>query len=131
MSGMLEDDKAIRDLISRYCFLVDRDRDADAFTAMFTEDGVWNSASLGMRVEGRKQLRDFIEGVYGSDAVYRHLIANAIISIDGDRATARSYVHGSNLANRHAHLFHDCLFMTTSLSSKTANGCFKVRKRPE
>jgi ketosteroid isomerase-like protein len=98
MSETLEDDKAIRDLISRYCFLIDRDRDADAFAAMFTEDGVWESASLGRRIEGRKQLREFIEGVYGSDAVYRHLIANALISIDGDRATAHSYVHVSNLA---------------------------------
>lgn len=100
MSGMLEDEKAIRNLISRYCFLVDRvpDRDADAFTAMFTEDGIWNSPSLGRRVEGRKQLRDFISEVYRSDAIYRHLIANAIISIDEDRATAHSYVHVSNLA---------------------------------
>jgi ketosteroid isomerase-like protein len=98
MSETLEDDKAIRDLISRYCFLIDRDRDADAFAAMFTEDGVWESASLGRRIAGRKQLREFIEGVYGSDAVYRHLIANALISIDGDRATAHSYVHVSNLA---------------------------------
>ena len=100
MSGMLEDEKAIRDLMSRYCFLVDRvpERDADAFSAMFTEDGVWNSASLGKRADGRKQLRDFISEVYRSDAIYRHLIANAIITIDGDRAAAHSYVHVSNLA---------------------------------
>jgi len=100
MSGMLEEDKAIRDLMSRYCFLVDRipDRNAEAFAALFTEDGVWNSASLDRRVEGRQQLRDFMAGVYDSDGVYRHLIANAIISIDGNRATAHSYVHVSNLA---------------------------------
>ena len=95
MSGMLEDEKAIRDLISRYCFVVDRvpERDADAFSAMFTEDGVWNGVSLGKRVEGRKQLRDFISEVYRSDAIYRHLVANVIITVDGDRATAHSYVH--------------------------------------
>jgi ketosteroid isomerase-like protein len=128
MSGMLEDDKAIRELISRYCFLVDRvrDRDADAFTAMFTEDGVWNSASLGMRVEGRKQLRDFIAGVYGSDAVFRHLIANAIISIDGDRATAHSYVHVSNLATGTPVCFM-IAFYDDELVKQSGKWLFKVR----
>jgi ketosteroid isomerase-like protein len=128
MSGMLEDDKAIRELISRYCFLVDRvrDRDADAFTAMFTEDGVWNSASLGMRVEGRKQLRDFIAGVYGNDAVFRHLIANTIISIDGDRATAHSYVHVSNLATGTPVCFM-IAFYDDELVKQNGRWLFKVR----
>jgi uncharacterized protein (TIGR02246 family) len=100
MSRMLEDEKAIRDLILRYCFLVDGivGRDADAFAAMFTEDGVWNSVTMGKHVEGRKELRDFISQVYSGDAIYRHLIANILIAVDGDRATARSYVHVSNLA---------------------------------
>ncbi len=128
MSGMLEDDKAIRELISRYCFLVDRvrDRDADAFTAMFTEDGVWNSASLGRRIEGRKQLRDFIVEVYGNDAVFRHLIANTIISIDGDRATAHSYVHVSNLATGTPVCFM-IAFYDDELVKQNGKWLFKVR----
>lgn len=125
---MHEDDKAIRELISRYCFLIDRvtEQDADAFAAMFTEDGVWNSATIGKRVEGRSQLRDFISQVYSGDAIYRHLIANTIIAVSGDRATARSYVHVSNLATGTPVCFM-IAFYDDELVKQNGTWLFKVR----
>ena len=131
MSSTLEDEKAIRDLISRYCFVVDGvpGRDADAFTAMFTEDGAWNSASLGRRIEGGKKLHDFISEVYRGDAKYRHLIANAIISIDGDCASAHSYVHVSNLATGTPVCFM-ISFYDDVLVKQKGKWLFKERKVP-
>jgi uncharacterized protein (TIGR02246 family) len=129
MSGVFEDDKAIRDLMSRYCFLVDKvpGHDADAFAALFTEDGVWNSTSIDKRVVGREQLRDFMVGVYNGDAIYRHLITNAIISIDGDRATARSYVHVSNLVTGTPVCFMIACY-DDDLVKQNGKWLFKVRK---
>ena len=125
---MLEDEKAIRDLISRYCFVIDRvtEQGADAFAAMFTEDGVWNSSAIGKRAEGRAQLRDFILQVYQSDAMYRHLIANILIAIDGDRATAHSYVHVSNVATGTPVCFM-IAFYDDELVKQDGTWLFKVR----
>jgi len=89
----LEDEHAIRKLLSAYCFCVDR-TDADAFVELFTEDGVWDRGRWG-RVEGRQALHDYMSAAAAKapgGAKTRHLSANEIVSITQDAAAARSYV---------------------------------------
>lgn len=93
MSTFLEDEKAIRELLSAYCYCVDR-ADADAFRELFTEDGVWDRGPWG-RVEGRRALHDYMSAaaLKKTDKVKtRHLSANEIVTVTQDTAAARSYV---------------------------------------
>jgi uncharacterized protein (TIGR02246 family) len=100
MATLLEEEKAIRELLSAYCFCVDRG-DADAFVELFTEDGVWDRGRWG-RVEGREALHDYLSAAAGGktprEVKTRHFSANEVISIEGDTAAARSYVLVMNAA---------------------------------
>ena len=57
----LEDTDAIRNLKARYAELCDDNYDPDGLAALFVEDAVWESGSLG-RFEGREAIRDFFRG---------------------------------------------------------------------
>ena len=54
----LEDTEAIRNLKARYAELCDDDYNPEGIAALFVEDAVWESGSLG-RFEGRGAIRDF------------------------------------------------------------------------
>jgi len=100
----LEDERQIRDLLSRYGYFADACKDDD-YLALFTQDGAMD-LSMGSSVkgyeavtrwEGQKVLRDFISdptahhkpGFYGHSM---HLQGNNLsITISGDEATAYSY----------------------------------------
>jgi uncharacterized protein (TIGR02246 family) len=94
------DDRAeIENLMARYLFALDF-RDAPAYAATFTEDGVLDFAS-GV-LTGRKAIGEFVNtlGNNASQAVReasalmarsRHNVTNIAIDVDGDRAKARAY----------------------------------------
>ena len=86
MNTAAEDLEAIRQLLARYCFSIDA-RDADAWAALFTEDGIFHYA-LGEPLVGRTALREFMAMVPGDR---HHLTRNEIIELDGDRARVRAY----------------------------------------
>jgi ketosteroid isomerase-like protein len=97
MPTVLEDEKAIRELLAAYCYCLDRG-DVDAFVQLFTEDCVWDGGPWG-RAEGRRALRESKTSTVGTSAVKsRHLSSNEIISVTGDTAVARSYVLVMNVA---------------------------------
>ena len=77
----IADKLEIRELVARYCRAVD-DTDAEAFAQAFTADGVFETA-LGV-VTGRDALL-----AHGRKMVFGnvHITTDAIIEIDGDRAT--------------------------------------------
>lgn len=87
----LEDAEAIRNLKAEYAALCDRNYDADGIAAMFTEDAVWESPSLG-RFEGREAIRGFFRGAAGIFSFAIHYSLNGHIEIDGDHARARWYL---------------------------------------
>ena len=94
------DDRAeIENLMARYLFALDF-RDASAYAATFTEDGVLDFAS-GV-ITGRKALGEFVNtlGDNASQAVReasalmarsRHNVTNIAIDVNGDHAKARAY----------------------------------------
>jgi uncharacterized protein (TIGR02246 family) len=94
------DDRAeIENLMARYLFALDF-RDAPAYAATFTEDGVLDFAS-GV-LTGRKAIGEFVNtlGNNASQAVReasalmarsRHNVTNIAIDVNGDHAKARAY----------------------------------------
>ena len=67
----LEDLEAIRDLKARYAAACDNGYDADTLAAMFTEDAVWDGATLGRHV-GREAIRAFFQGSSSRISFARH-----------------------------------------------------------
>jgi ketosteroid isomerase-like protein len=91
-----QDRAAIEDLMARYLFAMDWG-DYDAYTAMFTEDGeleyargtAKGRAAIGESVRAFKQA---IGAIYtdstGKPAILRHILAQTVIRVEGDRAFA-------------------------------------------
>lgn len=87
----LEDAEAIRNLKARYAALCDRNYDADAIAALFTEDALWDSPGLG-RFEGREAIRNFFRGASRIFSFAIHYSLNGQIEVDGDAARAQWYL---------------------------------------
>jgi len=96
-----EDRAQIEDLQARYLFALDF-RDADAYAATFTEDGVLDYGAG--KIVGRQAIRDMVAGMRSNaerqgdsdtsglrPAAGRHNISNIVVTIDGDRATGAAY----------------------------------------
>ena len=88
----------IEDLMARYLFALDYN-DLDTFIAMFTDDAVFDFARG--RIEGKANILDAVKGfkarigdIYkdedGDPALLRHVLAHAVIRVEGDRAWTRS-----------------------------------------
>ena len=88
----------IEDLMARYLFALDYN-DLDTFIAMFTEDAVFDFARG--RIEGKGAILEAVKGfkarigdIYkdedGDPALLRHVLAHAVIRVEGDRAWTRS-----------------------------------------
>lgn len=96
MSTLLEDKEAIRDLLSSYCHYVDRG-DPNGLLAQFTEDGVWDGGPLG-RYEGAAMRQFLGAAASAADGKRRHFLANEVITVTGNTATARCYFLIVNVA---------------------------------
>ena len=96
MSTAVEDKEAIRELLASYCFCIDRG-DPEGLLVQLAEDCVWDGGPIG-RYEGAG-LRQFLTAaVSGGERKRRHFLANEIITVTRDTATARSYLLVVNVA---------------------------------
>lgn len=86
----LVDRAAISDLLVDFARALD-DQDWNAYAANYAEDGVLDIAPT-ISHRGRSGLADFVAASLGRYAGTHHLSSNHAITIDGDRATARSYL---------------------------------------
>ena len=99
--GYAEDRALIEDLQARYLFALDF-RDPEAYAATFTEDGVLDYGAG--KIQGREAIRKMVADLRAAaerqraadtsglrPAAGRHNIANIVVDIDGDRATATAY----------------------------------------
>ena len=86
----------IEDLMARYLFAMDWG-DFDAYGDMFTEDGELEYArgtakgrdAIGESVRAFKQaIGGFYKDSHGNPAILRHIIAQTVIRVEGDRAFA-------------------------------------------
>jgi ketosteroid isomerase-like protein len=96
-----EDRAKIEDLQARYLFALDF-RDAEAYAATFTEDGVLDYGAG--KLVGREAIRNMVAGMRTNaerqgaadtsgprPAAGRHNISNIVVTINGDRATGTAY----------------------------------------
>jgi hypothetical protein len=108
-NGYAGDRALIEDLQARYLFALDF-RDAAAYAATFTEDGVLDYGAGEIR--GRQAIHDMVVGLRqraeeqrAADtsglrpAAGRHSISNIVVGIEGDRATGRAYWFAMNNNN--------------------------------
>lgn len=125
MVSVLEEKDAIRELLARYCFHFDNG-EFDAWLDLFTPDGAFDLGKMG-RFAGRESLRKFLKSLPLTNGVplMKHCVMNSIVAVNGDQATAQSYVvvvrGGDQLAVSVAGRYEDHL-------AKTADGWrFKER----
>ena len=82
----LEDIEEIRALCIAYGFYGDQ-RDFPAYAKLFSEAGIWSGPSGDFR--GPSEILAMLEAATWPDGASCHLIANPIIDVSGDTATAR------------------------------------------
>ena len=79
----------IRRLKHRYMSFCDLGYPSDKIGPMFVDDAVWDGGEAFGRHEGRPAIEAFFDGVSSTIVFAAHLALNAIIEVDGDRATAK------------------------------------------
>jgi 3-phenylpropionate/cinnamic acid dioxygenase small subunit len=80
----------ISDLLVRYATGIDR-RDWPLFRTVFTGDCELDYGEIGAW-KGVDAVTDFMEQVHAMAGHTLHRLSNQVITVDGDRATARTYV---------------------------------------
>ncbi|HXG20353.1 MAG TPA: nuclear transport factor 2 family protein [Methylomirabilota bacterium] len=92
MTSVLEEKDAIHETIANYCFYFDG-AEFDKWVDLFTDDGVFDAGQRGVQ-KGKDALRAFVKNVRltnGSPMV-KHCVMNEIIKVNGNEATAKSYI---------------------------------------
>ncbi|WP_423605660.1 nuclear transport factor 2 family protein [Sphingomonas sp. MS122] len=86
----LEDHAEIQRLAARFSDAVN-ERDANAFGELWAGDGaVWEIGEpLPLRGEGRDGIVSMLESLFGVEHYFMQMTHSGVISVDGDRATAR------------------------------------------
>lgn len=86
----------ITEVLLRYATGIDR-RDWDTFRTVFTTDCVLDYGEIGS-FTGLDAVTDYMDEVHALAGHTMHRLSNIVIALDGDRATARTYVDGLILA---------------------------------
>ncbi|MGE0386814.1 MAG: nuclear transport factor 2 family protein [Gammaproteobacteria bacterium] len=87
MSTVLEDEVAIRDVITRYCWYTDA-RALDRLLDLFTDEFVWDGGAIG-RFTDKAAFRAYLSRRQGT--ALRHFCTNILVDVDGASAGARCY----------------------------------------
>jgi hypothetical protein len=87
----IEDERAVLHTLHRYAHCIDYGLE-DEWVDLFTEDGVYNRFTTGIRHEGREEIRKFIPThTRAPEKYHKHFMVEPIITLNGDEATAESY----------------------------------------
>ena len=105
-----EDRQDISDLLVRYATGIDR-RDWPLFRTVFTDDCELDYGKIGAW-KGIDAVTDFMEQVHALAGHTMHRLSNHAITVDGDKASARTYVDavimfGDNQSGVNAWGFYD------------------------
>lgn len=105
-----DDRQDISDLLVRYATGIDR-RDWPLFRTVFTDDCDLDYGEIG-RWQGVDKVTDFMDKTHAMAGHTLHRLSNQVITVDGDKASARTYVDavimfGDNQAGVNAWGFYD------------------------
>lgn len=89
----MEDIEAIKQLKAEYCDICDDDHNPDRITTIFASDGIWEGGSFG-QAQGHAAIRELFKKFQTLISFSQHQVLNPVITLDGDRATARWYFFG-------------------------------------
>ena len=87
----MSDEYAIQQLLNCYSIGASR-ADWDAVLSTFATDGIWEVPARGMRLQGHEPIRATMIAFVGSMSYFVQLNSPATISVQGDRASARSVI---------------------------------------
>jgi ketosteroid isomerase-like protein len=92
MTNILEEKDAIHETIANYCFHFDG-AEFDKWVDLFAEDGTFDAGQRGVH-KGKEALRKFLKNIplTGGSPMMKHCVMNEIIKVDGEQATAKSYI---------------------------------------
>ena len=87
---------ALQDLMTNYCYAVDKLTDVDELLDLFTDDAVLDFSDIGLAaIPGKKAFTDFYKGVFADMSHHQHYISNfRVESFSGNAATVQAYVQG-------------------------------------
>jgi hypothetical protein len=91
MPSLLEEKDAIRELLARYCLLVDAAR-FEEWSELFSEGALFEVPGVA-RLEGRAKILQFIRRIPLDERGlpgFKHCVLNEVIDVDGDRARVES-----------------------------------------
>ena len=91
-----DDRQDISELLVRYATGIDR-RDWPLFRTVFTDDCLLDYGGIGTW-SGIDDVADFMEQVHALAGYTLHRLTNQAIILDGDSATARTYIDGLIMA---------------------------------
>jgi 3-phenylpropionate/cinnamic acid dioxygenase small subunit len=112
-----EDRQDISDVLVRYATGIDS-RDWPLFRTVFTDDCELDYGEIG-RWQGVDEVTDFMDKTHAMAGHTLHRLSNQVITVDGDEASARTYVDavimfGDNQAGVNAWGFYDDGIVRTS-----------------
>jgi len=92
----VEERLALQDLMTDYCYAVDKLTDVEELLDLFTEDAVLDLSDIGLPLmSGRAEYRKFYDSVFADMSHHTHYISNfRVESYAGDTAVMRAYVQG-------------------------------------
>jgi ketosteroid isomerase-like protein len=92
MASVLEEKDAIHETIAEYCFHFDGG-EFDKWVDLFTDDGVFDAGRMGAP-KGKDALRAFLKNIRltNGSPMMKHCVMNEIIKVNGNEATAKSYI---------------------------------------
>jgi uncharacterized protein (TIGR02246 family) len=82
----LDDERAIRNLVARYCHAI-AERDDEAWAATWAEDGEW--LVLGASVRGRAAILEHYRKLVARVAWVVQVAHDGLVEVSGDRALGR------------------------------------------
>lgn len=114
---IIQDRFALQDLLTAYCYAVDKLDDVDALLDLFTPDAVFDLSAIGLlTAQGHDEIRAFFTRVFEDMAHHAHYNSNFTVSrLDDDEASIRAYVTGMGIARDgnsvtvHVDYYLDCV----------------------
>ena len=88
----ISDRLEIQDLMVRYAHAVDT-REWTLFKELFTDDAVIDYSAFGGPCGSVDEVTSFLQLTMPLFSATQHLVANCAVTLDGDRATARTMCH--------------------------------------